>query len=206
MSTKLFSTYDRQGALVVAAMGPIGSLSAAEVRKEAEGLMAEVNALRINKVVFDMDQAEYFGSQVLELMILVWRYLAPVKGSMALCRLSPAAQGDAAGRGPGQALAGPRHGRRGPRRAAAGWGKMKPPDMSHLLIIDDEQSICWGLSQLAAELGHRATTAVSAEQGLAAAAKDRPDMIMLDIRLPGMDGLAAMQRFQKAAPACRSSS
>lgn len=72
--------------------------------------------------------------------------------------------------------------------------------MSHLLIIDDEQSICWGLSQLAAELGHRATTAVSAEQGLAAATKDRPDMIMLDVRLPGMDGLAAMQRFEKAAP------
>ncbi len=72
--------------------------------------------------------------------------------------------------------------------------------MSHLLIIDDEQSICWGLSQLAAELGHRATTSVSAEQGLAAAAKDRPDMIMLDVRLPGMDGLAAMQRFQKTVP------
>jgi two-component system nitrogen regulation response regulator GlnG len=77
---------------------------------------------------------------------------------------------------------------------------MKPPVMAHLLIIDDEQSICWGLAQLAAELGHRATTAVSAEQGLAAAAKDRPDVIMLDVRLPGMDGLAAMQHFQKAAP------
>jgi anti-anti-sigma factor len=92
MSTKLFSTYDRQGALVVAAMGPIGSLSAAEVRREAESLMAEVNAHRITKVVFDMDRAEYFGSQVLELMILVWRYLAPAKGAMFLCRLSPAAR------------------------------------------------------------------------------------------------------------------
>jgi len=72
--------------------------------------------------------------------------------------------------------------------------------MSHLLIIDDEQSICWGLAQLAEQLGHRATTAVSAEQGLATAGKARPDMIMLDVRLPGMDGLAAMQHFQKAAP------
>ncbi len=72
--------------------------------------------------------------------------------------------------------------------------------MSHLLIIDDEQSICWGLSQLAEQLGHRATIASSAERGFAAAGKDRPDVIMLDIRLPGMDGLAAMQHFQKAAP------
>ncbi len=72
--------------------------------------------------------------------------------------------------------------------------------MPHLLIVDDEQSICWGLSQLAEQLGHRATTASSAEQSLAAAAKDRPDVIMLDVRLPGMDGLAAMLQLHKTAP------
>ncbi len=72
--------------------------------------------------------------------------------------------------------------------------------MSHLLIVDDEQSICWGLSQLAEQLGHRATVSSSAEQGLTAAGKDRPDVIMLDVRLPGMDGLAAMPQLQKTAP------
>ncbi len=72
--------------------------------------------------------------------------------------------------------------------------------MPHLLIVDDEQSICWGLAKLAEQLGHTAATAVSAEQGLAAAGSTRPDVIMLDVRLPGMDGLAAMQHFQKAAP------
>ncbi len=72
--------------------------------------------------------------------------------------------------------------------------------MPHLLIVDDEQSICWGLAKLAEQMGHSAATTVSAEQGLAAAGKARPDVIMLDVRLPGMDGLAAMQHFQKAAP------
>ncbi|MGA2254388.1 MAG: sigma-54 dependent transcriptional regulator [Thermoguttaceae bacterium] len=72
--------------------------------------------------------------------------------------------------------------------------------MPHLLIVDDEQSICWGLAKLAEQKGHSATTAVSAEQGLAAAGNTRPDVIMLDVRLPGMDGLAAMQHFQEAAP------
>jgi DNA-binding NtrC family response regulator len=72
--------------------------------------------------------------------------------------------------------------------------------MPHLLIVDDEQSICWGLSQLAKQLGHTAATAVSAEQGLAAASGLRPDVIVLDVRLPGMDGLTAMQHFQAAAP------
>ena len=37
--------------------------------------------------------------------------------------------------------------------------------MAHLLVVDDEQSICWGLSQLAAELGHTVATAASAEEG-----------------------------------------
>jgi DNA-binding NtrC family response regulator len=73
--------------------------------------------------------------------------------------------------------------------------------MPHLLIVDDEQSICWGLSKLAEQLGYSAATAASAEQGIATAGKSRPDVIMLDVRLPGMDGLAAMQHFQKAAPA-----
>ena len=72
--------------------------------------------------------------------------------------------------------------------------------MPHLLIVDDEQSICWGLAKLAEQLGHTVATTVSAEQGLAAAGNKRPDVIMLDVRLPGMDGLAAMQHFQKAAP------
>ncbi len=68
--------------------------------------------------------------------------------------------------------------------------------MAHLLIVDDEQSICWGLSKLAAEMGHSASTAASAEQGLADADQRLPDAILLDIRLPGIDGLTAMGRFR----------
>lgn len=68
--------------------------------------------------------------------------------------------------------------------------------MSHLLIVDDEQSICWGLSKLAEGLGHSVATAASAEQGLETAAKRRPDAIILDVRLPGMSGLDAMERFR----------
>jgi two-component system nitrogen regulation response regulator GlnG len=72
--------------------------------------------------------------------------------------------------------------------------------MAHLLIVDDEQSICWGLAKLAKELGHSAATAASAEQGIQCAGGRRPDVILLDVRLPGMDGLAAMRHFQEAAP------
>jgi len=67
--------------------------------------------------------------------------------------------------------------------------------MSHLLIVDDEESICWGLAQLAGQLGHTTATAASAEQGLDLARRKAPDAVVLDVRLPGMDGLAAMRRF-----------
>ncbi len=68
--------------------------------------------------------------------------------------------------------------------------------MAHLLIVDDEQSICWGLSRLAEQMGHSVDTAVSAEDALLAAKRRRPDAVVLDVRLPGMDGLTAMGHFR----------
>ena len=68
--------------------------------------------------------------------------------------------------------------------------------MAHILIVDDEQSICWGLSRLVESLGHTAAVASSAEQALKAAKEKTPEAIILDIRLPGLDGLSAMQHFR----------
>ncbi|MBN1396286.1 MAG: sigma-54-dependent Fis family transcriptional regulator [Pirellulales bacterium] len=69
--------------------------------------------------------------------------------------------------------------------------------MAHILIVDDEQSICWGLSKLVEGLGHTAAVASSAEQAFKEAESQKPDAIVLDVRLPGMDGLSAMQRFRE---------
>ena len=72
--------------------------------------------------------------------------------------------------------------------------------MSHLLFIDDEQSICWGLTKLAQRLGHTSEAVGSAEQGLQAAEKTRPDAVILDVRLPGMTGLQAIEKMQALIP------
>jgi two-component system nitrogen regulation response regulator GlnG len=75
--------------------------------------------------------------------------------------------------------------------------------VSRILIVDDEPSICWGLSRLSRGLGHLVDIASSAEEGLRAAAASRPDALILDVRLPGMDGLSAMDAFAeylKGAP------
>ena len=39
--------------------------------------------------------------------------------------------------------------------------------MPKVLVVDDEQSICWGLSRLGESLGHEVMAASSAEQALA---------------------------------------
>jgi two-component system nitrogen regulation response regulator GlnG len=67
--------------------------------------------------------------------------------------------------------------------------------VSRILIVDDESSICWGLSRLARGMGHAVDVASSAEEGLRVAAAAPPDLLILDVRLPGMDGLSAMEAF-----------
>jgi two-component system nitrogen regulation response regulator GlnG len=71
--------------------------------------------------------------------------------------------------------------------------------MAKLLVVDDEQSICWGLSRLGRSMGHTVVTASSAEDALNAAAREPFDVIVLDVRLPGMSGLEAMVRLRKHA-------
>lgn len=70
--------------------------------------------------------------------------------------------------------------------------------MSKLLVVDDEESICWGLSRLGKELGHEATTASSAEEALRLADEQKYDVVVLDVRLPGMDGLSAISRLRES--------
>ncbi len=69
--------------------------------------------------------------------------------------------------------------------------------MSKLLVVDDEQSICWGLTRLGESLGHEVVAASSAEQAFHEVERQRPDVVVLDVRLPGMDGLSAIERFQR---------
>lgn len=71
--------------------------------------------------------------------------------------------------------------------------------MSHVLVVDDEPTICWSLRELLRDEGHDVTIASSAEEAITAAAAKTPDAIMLDVRLPGMDGLTAMAKLKKAS-------
>ena len=66
-----------------------------------------------------------------------------------------------------------------------------------VLVVDDEPSICWALRKMLASDGIDAVTASSAEEGLQLAKQYRPDMIILDVRLPMEDGLSALPKFKQ---------
>jgi DNA-binding response OmpR family regulator len=67
----------------------------------------------------------------------------------------------------------------------------------HILVVDDDalmrRSVAYNLEQS----GYYANSAASAEDALAFAMRDRPDLVLLDIGLPGMDGLDALKKFKE---------
>ena len=67
----------------------------------------------------------------------------------------------------------------------------------HILVVDDDTLLRRSLSLQLEQAGYRVSPAETAEDALAIAQRDRPDLILLDIGLPGMDGLEAMRQFQK---------
>jgi DNA-binding NtrC family response regulator len=69
--------------------------------------------------------------------------------------------------------------------------------VAKLLVIDDEQSICWGIRRLGEKMGHEVLTASSAEHGLECVQTAPVDVIILDVRLPGMDGLSAIEQLRR---------
>lgn len=72
--------------------------------------------------------------------------------------------------------------------------------MKHVLVIDDEAAICWGFQQFLGDAGHAVSIAGTAEDGLRAAEQVNFDAVVLDVRLPGMDGLTALQEFRRKWP------
>jgi two-component system nitrogen regulation response regulator GlnG len=69
--------------------------------------------------------------------------------------------------------------------------------VAHLLVVDDEEAVCWALERALTREGHQVAVAASAEKAFALAAQQRPDAIILDVRLPGLDGLSALGRLRE---------
>jgi DNA-binding response OmpR family regulator len=67
---------------------------------------------------------------------------------------------------------------------------------AHILLVDDDALLRRSLVLNLEEAGYRASASATAEDALTLAMRDRPDLVLLDIGLPGMDGLDALRQFQ----------
>jgi DNA-binding response OmpR family regulator len=69
----------------------------------------------------------------------------------------------------------------------------------HILLVDDDALMRRSLAFNLEQAGYRTSTAADAESALRLARRDAPDLILLDIGLPGMDGLDALNSFRQEA-------
>jgi DNA-binding NtrC family response regulator len=71
--------------------------------------------------------------------------------------------------------------------------------VSRVLVVDDEPAIGWSLREILGDLGHDVQLAASAEAARESCRGFQPECILLDVRLPGEDGLTALPRLRELA-------
>jgi two-component system response regulator ResD len=69
-----------------------------------------------------------------------------------------------------------------------------------VLVVDDEPTIAEVVSRYLERAGYRTQVAGDGVQALQAAASHRPDLVVLDLMLPGLDGLEVMRRLREPRP------
>jgi CheY-like chemotaxis protein len=72
--------------------------------------------------------------------------------------------------------------------------------MSKILVVEDEKNLRLLYKHDLEQEGYAVVTASNAVEGLRALETESPDLVILDIRMPGMDGLEAMGRILEKYP------
>ena len=69
--------------------------------------------------------------------------------------------------------------------------------MSRILIVDDSPTEIHVLKTMLEKNGHQATAANNAEEGIAKAKEEQPDLILMDVVMPGLNGFQATRQLNK---------
>jgi DNA-binding NtrC family response regulator len=70
-----------------------------------------------------------------------------------------------------------------------------------VLIVDDDRSVAYALDRALTEKGHTVNLAFSAEEGLQTLRDSPSDIVLLDLFMPGMDGMEMLRQIKKSYPA-----
>ena len=69
--------------------------------------------------------------------------------------------------------------------------------MSRILIVDDSPTEVHVLKTMLEKAGHEISAANTAEEGVAKAKQDKPDLILMDVVMPGLNGFQATRQLNK---------
>ena len=71
--------------------------------------------------------------------------------------------------------------------------------MARILIVDDSPSQLMGMKRIVEKLGHEAVTAEDGAAGVEAAKANLPDLILMDVVMPNLNGFQATRAISKEA-------
>jgi DNA-binding NtrC family response regulator len=72
--------------------------------------------------------------------------------------------------------------------------------MARVLVADDERGICQAFSEFLADEGHEAVIASSGPEAVSLVRTEKPAVAFLDVRMPGGDGITALEEIREIAP------
>lgn len=75
--------------------------------------------------------------------------------------------------------------------------------MSRILLVDDEKAVKWAVQEALKDFGYDVETANSGEEGLMKAQEERFDLIVSDLRMPGISGIEMLKEIKKDQPELR---
>ena len=72
--------------------------------------------------------------------------------------------------------------------------------MSKVLVVDDSPTEVHQFKQMLEEMGHEVIVAENGEDGVAMAVSEQPDVVLMDVRMPVMNGIVATQQIRQQLP------
>ena len=72
--------------------------------------------------------------------------------------------------------------------------------MKKILVVDDEIAICNLLKDFLTSKGYEVYTALDGQTAITKVKQDRPHIVLLDIMMPGMDGIETLRAIKKVNP------
>lgn len=83
---------------------------------------------------------------------------------------------------------------------AAAVAAVSPTAATSMLVIEDDDNICAAVSEYFSRAGYRVSTAQDGAAGVQLALSNHPDVVVLDLMLPTMDGLAVCKELRQKSP------